>query len=323
MKRVGLLTTISLMLLSHSFAQSVDSVKVRLRTSAGAEIGIDGDQSSTNLLTKKVSVGSHTVTVTYGTRYTKDYPINVTQSDTEFDFLIDGQLTVKSIPASKSVYIDGIQQGRTPITLNILGEHNLRIEGDNLSYFDFNERITVSPFDNVEREITLTKRPPRTYGMVLANYMPVSGSPGVGLTLAFVKRWGLCARLTLAGDGNDSHHEEDYGLRGSSGPGFYEKDKDNYGAINGGLIFRLSNNIFVYGGSGYGEYTRSMTNGNHKITPYNSKGVMADAGVILKWRALLAQVGYNRILGEGNPDPFGSIYLGVGFTIHKQKRDKQ
>ena len=332
MKRLGLFITICTMALSQSFAQSADSVKVRLRTSAGAEIGIDGDQSSTNLLTKKVPVGSHTVTVTYGTSYKKDFPVNVSHANHEFDFMIDGQLSVSSQPAGRNLYIDGIPQGRTPATLNLVGDHNLRIEGDKMSYFDVNERVTVRPFEQVERDFVMKKRPPRTYGMVLFNYMPVSGSPAFGLTFAIVKRWGVYARTTFSTGGNDGDGgKDDSKMMGDQGPGYYKKDADNYWALNAGLIFRLSKNIYAYAGSGYGEYKRSMkvveTGGSYyynggMLTPYYSEGAMVDAGVILKWKALIGQVGYNRIMGSGKPDPFSSIYVGLGITIHKQKKDK-
>lgn len=309
----------------QALAQSTDSVKVRLRTSAGAEIGIDDDISSTNLLTKKVSVGPHVVVVTYGTRYKKEFNINVTQAKTEYDFTIDGKLDVKSLPTGMNLYIDGVKQGRTPLSLPILGDHNLRLEGDPVTYYDLNERVSISPFETVEKTFTMSKRPPRTYGMVLLNYMPVSGSPGFGLTLAIVKRWGMYIRLTSAGKGDPDQgkHDKYYYGNNLNGPGVYEKDTDEYWAANGGVIFRLSKFAYFYAGSGYGSYSRELKGDSYgKVHPYKSKGVMADGGIILKWKALIGQVGYNRILGEGTPDPFGSVYVGLGITIHKQRKDK-
>ena len=241
--------------------------------------------------------------------------------------MIDGQLSVSSQPAGRNLYIDGIPQGRTPATLNLVGDHNLRIEGDKMSYFDVNERVTVRPFEQVERDFVMKKRPPRTYGMVLFNYMPVSGSPAFGLTLAIVKRWGVYARMVGA---NDTHSDHGYGNYGTTGPGLWSKDEDGYFGANGGLIFRINPSLYVYAGSGYGEYSRQMSADNSlgytyskHMYPYSSEGVMADGGIILKWKALLAQVGYNRILGSGNPDKFGSVYVGVGITIHKQRKDRQ
>jgi len=298
---------------------ATDTVKVRLMTSAGAEIGIDGDLSSTNLLTKRVAIGQHKVTVTYGTNYTKDYAIEVTNSEREFDFFIDGQLSVNSVPPGAEVYVDGVSKGKTPVTVPVLGEHRLRVIADADKYYNIEERVKLSPFEQQQRNLTFRKLPPRGCGMVLANYMPVSGSPGFGLTMAYVKRWGFYARTAICGgffSTGESHR------KGGIGFGIYEKNHDYYWGASGGLVYRCHDYVYVYAGGGYGMYSREMqhANGYRYATPYESKGVMLDFGTILRWKYLLAQVGYNRILGEGTPEAFGSVYVGLGASINLQKK---
>lgn len=48
-----------------------DSVRIKLQTTAGADIAIDGDWSSTNIMYTKVATGQHNVTVRYGSLFEK------------------------------------------------------------------------------------------------------------------------------------------------------------------------------------------------------------------------------------------------------------
>jgi hypothetical protein len=319
---------------TSTMVAQTDSVRVKLSTSQGAEIGIDGDVSSTNIMTTRVPVGKHTVTVTYGTSYKKDYEIEVNSLNTNFEFYVDGKLTVNSVPAGTRVYIDGMQHGKTPLTVSILGEHNLRVEGDPITYFDYNQRVAVKPFEEVFCPVELKKRPPRTYGMVLLNYEPIPGSSAVGLTMAFVKRWGFYFRLAAGTDGSSGQYEKvgnmsqgySYAATGTpiGGPGVYQKDKIGFASVSGGLIGRFHKHVYGYAGAGYCTYSKQLkrTDGSGKLTPYGANGALVDAGVILKYKALLGQVGYNYCLGEGVPNKFGSIYIGLGITIHKQRKDR-
>ena len=324
MKRV--LTTSLLLVCAIAMMAQTDSVRVRLETSQGAEIGIDGDISSTNILTKKVPVGQHVVTVTYGSSFRKDYDIQVTPTNHEFTFSVDGKLTISSVPANARVYVDGMERGNTPLTLDLVGEHNLRVEGDRISYYDYTSHVALKPFEEMVTDVTLKKRPPRMYGMFLANYEPIADSHAVGFTLAFVRRWGVYLRFMTGLDGGDTDFSDIKSWDGSyrEGPGLYSNPKIGFSSVNAGLMFRLGKNIYAYAGSGYGTYAKELEtdDGTNSIVPYGSKGVMADAGVILKWKALIGQFGYNRIFGESIPNKFGCIYVGVGFTIHKQRKDK-
>ena len=147
-----------------------DSVTIRLETSAGAEIGIDGDISSTNILHKKVAMGKHVVTVKFGSSFMKEYELEVNPGDEHtYRYPINGKVDIQTTPAGASVFIDGLPQGKAPLAVEMLGDHNIRIEADPLVYYDLTERISVNPFENLTRNFTLAKRPPRLYGMAMAN----------------------------------------------------------------------------------------------------------------------------------------------------------
>ena len=100
MKRIGLIILSLLMTVCATQAQTAnDSVRIKLQTTAGADIAIDGDWSSTNIMYTKVATGQHNVTVRYGSLFEKNYPIEVsTTGNTEFSFLIEGEANINSMP---------------------------------------------------------------------------------------------------------------------------------------------------------------------------------------------------------------------------------
>lgn len=161
------------------FAQT-DSVKVRLQTSNGAEISLNGELSSTNILIKKVPVGKHKVVVNYGFNYSRTYEINVEKGGkTDFEFLVEGSLALSSTPQNAEVYIDGLPQGRTPVKVNLLGRHNIQVLGNKDIYHPYTTTLEVLPEQMVEHNAILSKRPPKLYGFIIANYMISANAPGI------------------------------------------------------------------------------------------------------------------------------------------------
>lgn len=317
MKRL-LLFCIALSVTVFGLARTAtDSVKVRLETSAGAEVGIDGDMSSTNILSIKTSLGKHTVKVTYGLDFVREYEIDVTREET-FTFSIDGKLSVTSVPSGRKVSVDGIERGQTPLELNIIGDHNVIVTGDNLTYFDATDRVSIKPFEEVSRDYTLGKRPPRTYGMFMLNYS--GGGPGAFLGLC--KRWGAYLRISMSPSQKDVPFTWDDSKTFPSG--IHEDSDTQYGLFALGLMARLHKYIYVYAGSGYGEYLKyyeGYSDGHFKrFAPYGAEGALVDMGIILKWKALLISSGYTRFLGSCNPDQYQELNVGIGFTIHKNKK---
>lgn len=315
-------------------AQTIqDSVKIRLETDAGAEIGIDDDISSTNILVKKVNVGPHTVVVRFGTEYLKKYKLVVEDSGEHiYKYPIHGKLKIITNPTSAVVYVDGIRKGVSPLSLELLGDHNIRIEKDPQTFFDITDRISIRPFEQLSKSYTLTKRPPRLYGMVL-----ITGSlSNIGGFLGICRRFGAYTRFstsfkgmgfgklspmnTLSAEGSSSH-----------GPGYYHKGDSYSSIVSCGMMARFHKYVYAYLGVGYAENAQSYTldinepypyGASDKIFPYGSKGCALDLGVIFKWKALLISCGYAATLGKSYPDGnfHNELSLGVGFTIHKHKK---
>ncbi len=306
-------------------AQQVpDTVKIRLETSSGAEIGIDGDISSTNVLTKRVAVGNHKVVVKFGGKYTQEYDLNVTSTDNQtYTFPIAGKVNISSTP-NADVFIDGIRLGQSPLTAELLGDHNIRLEGDDILYFPTTERIRVNPLEDIDKQYTLNKRPPRLYGFAMGTWSP----KGFGGFLGICRRWGWYLHFaTNGGDSGVLDNEKRLATDGQYGPGYYKKGDNHYNCFTTGLMIRCHKNIYAYGGAGYGEYAQEYTNvygGDSDYITYGINGVAAELGVIVKWKALLLSGGYKTIFGDAYPSSHkhNEFYVGIGFTLHKQKKNR-
>lgn len=329
MKKRLLLSLCLVWIAGMSVAQvAADSVRVRVETSSGANIGLDGEVSSTNILTEKVAVGAHKVVVQYGATFVREYDIEVkVDGQHTFSFPLDGRLKVSSVPAGATVYVDGISMGSTPAELKLLGEHNLRVVQDPEVYYETTERVHVAPFEELTRSYTLKKRPPRLYGMVMANWT----TSGVGGFVGMCRRFGAYARFASSVNGlgfgklspRSATDVIDYG------PGYYHKDDSFYGQVTGGVLVRCHKYLYAYAGAGYGEYAQGYVADpdydyydRPDICPYGSKGCAVDVGVIFKWKALLLSGGYSTIVGSNYPGGtrHNEFTLGIGFTIHKKNK---
>ncbi len=307
-----------------SNAQHVpDTVKIRLETNNGAEIGIDDDISSTNILVKRVAVGEHTVKIFYGTDCIKEEKINVTAEET-FKFLVGGTLHITSTPNAE-VYVDGVHLGKSPASVETLGSRSVRIEGDNIVYFPTKDVVTVPPFGNVTRDYILKKRPPRLYGMVMGTV----STHGYGVFLGMCRRWGGYIHIASNFKFDGGFDTEFLKFHDSpDGPGYYPyKGENMYGCFSGGVMYRCSKNLYVYGGVGYADYGQQYKKNEddffeETIWPYGALGCAAELGVIFKWKALLLSCGYKTIIGESLGYKHNEFSIGVGITIHKQKKDK-
>lgn len=228
--------------------------------------------------------------------------------------------------------MDGIPQGLTPQTLKIVGTHNIKIKGDEKEYFDISDQITINPFEKKDFSYTLKKRPPRLYGMVIANY---TGCNAFGATLALCRNWGAYLRIANAGGdfGIDSEgYPEPYYKDGYYGTGIYKKKDPAYATVTAGVMKRCHKYLFAYIGAGYGQYVQKYEQTkeldgtefsyNHERYVSGAKGVAGDIGIIVKYKALLLQVGYASILtGKfGDTKWHHDPYIGLGISIHKNKK---
>lgn len=310
-----------------------DSVRIKLQTTAGADIALDGDWSSTNIMYTKVATGNHNVTVRYGSLFEKTYPIEVsTTGKTDFLFLIEGEANINCTPQA-TVILDGIPQGLSPQTLKVVGTHNIKIQGDEQEYYDLTDQINIKPFEKKDFSFTLKKRPPRLYGMVIANY---SSCKAYGVTLAMCRNWGAYLRFatsdgkigSIGADGYPKPNHEGWNY----GTGIYKKSDATCTTFTAGVMKRCHKYLFAYIGAGYGhfgqKYEQTIDINNNE--PYFSKeryisgarGVAGDIGVIVKYKAMLLQVGYTSIFtGKfGDAKWLHDPYIGLGISIHKNKK---
>lgn len=334
MKRIGLIILSILITVCAVQAQTAkDSVRIKLQTTAGADIALDGDWSSTNIMYTKVATGNHNVTVRYGSLFEKTYPIEVsTTGKTDFLFLIEGEANINCTPQA-TVILDGIPQGLSPQTLKVVGTHNIKIQGDEQEYYDLTDQINIKPFEKKDFSYTLKKRPPRLYGMVIANY---SSCKAYGVTLAMCRNWGAYLRFatsdgkigSIGADGYPKPNHEGWNY----GTGIYKKSDATCTTFTAGVMKRCHKYLFAYIGAGYGhfgqKYEQTIDINNNE--PYFSeeryisgaRGVAGDIGVIVKYKALLLQVGYTSILtGKfGDAKWLHDPYIGLGISIHKNKK---
>lgn len=334
MKRIGLIILSILITVCAVQAQTAkDSVRIKLQTTAGADIALDGDWSSTNIMYTKVATGNHNVTVRYGSLFEKTYPIEVsTTGKTDFLFLIEGEANINCTPQA-TVILDGIPQGLSPQTLKVVGTHNIKIQGDEQEYYDLTDQINIKPFEKKDFSFTLKKRPPRLYGMVIANY---SSCKAYGVTLAMCRNWGAYLRFatsdgkigSIGADGYPKPNHEGWNY----GTGIYKKSDATCTTFTAGVMKRCHKYLFAYIGAGYGhfgqKYEQTIDINNNE--PYFSKeryisgarGVAGDIGVIVKYKAMLLQVGYTSIFtGKfGDAKWLHDPYIGLGISIHKNKK---
>lgn len=334
MKRIGLIILSILITVCAMQAQTAkDSVRIKLQTTAGADIALDGDWSSTNIMYTKVATGNHNVTVRYGSLFEKTYPIEVsTTGKTDFLFLIEGEANINCTPQA-TVILDGIPQGLSPQTLKVVGTRNIKIQGDEQEYYDLTDQINIKPFEKKDFSFTLKKRPPRLYGMVIANY---SSCKAYGVTLAMCRNWGAYLRFatsdgkigSIGADGYPKPNHEGWNY----GTGIYKKSDATCTTFTAGVMKRCHKYLFAYIGAGYGhfgqKYEQTIDINNNE--PYFSKeryisgarGVAGDIGVIVKYKAMLLQVGYTSIFtGKfGDAKWLHDPYIGLGISIHKNKK---
>lgn len=317
MKRLFTTLLSSLVLMPTLWAQTAqDSVKIRLETSAGCEIGIDGEMSSTNIMTEKVTIGKHEVTVTFGTTFSKTYHIEVTrEGENKFTFPISGQLTVTSTPTDADIFVDGLRVAKSPATVDVLGTHNIRVSKDEAIWVPQSQRVTVYPFSNEQINFTLKKQPPKRYGMVLANYGFENNS--FGLMLGLCRRFGGYFRIQMTANQDFGDGEAEF----TTNQGYRKLKDPALGCFTGGLMYRCSRHLYLYAGAGVISYSHGIY-GDENDTPYCADGLGVDAGAILKWKALLLSCGYNTVVAGDITDGYryGNIYVGLGITIRKNKK---
>ena len=81
--------------------------------------------------------------------------------------------------------------------------------------------------------------------------------------------------------------------------------------------------LSLYAGAGYASYAGAalLDDSWDVVVTEGIEGVQIDAGVIFKWKALLLQAGYTRLLGSSRyGHHYGDFNVGLGITMHKNKK---
>ena len=310
---------------------ATDTVKIKLQTTAGAELAIDGDVSSTNIMSTRVPVGKHVVTIRYGSSFERSYDIDVTKNgEISFSFPIGGEVLIDCAPKA-TVVVDGIPVGVTPQTVNLIGTHNIKLQGDENEYFDLADQLTVDPLENLTRSYTLRKRPPRLYGMVLANY---SVCNSFGVTLAMCRKWGGFVRMSISPKYGEGWDDKELSFRYNDSGQYiypnYKREGTSYVLATAGVMRRLHKCLYAYLGAGYGRsFQRYKAEAENDYPEYvalsGAEGVAGDLGLIFKHKALLVQAGYASILNGkfGEQKWHSEFYVGLGVSLHKKKKSNR
>ena len=94
----------------------------------------------------------------------------------------------------------------------------------------------------------------------------------------------------------------------------------NSWSIDGGLMFRICQELYLYAGAGYGNYESAGT--TFREAPY-MRGFNAEAGVIVNihgnsGKGITITAGYNTMLSSeyfNVMDPLTNIVAGIGFAL--------
>jgi len=153
---------VNIYLIVSSEQPTVGSIHVT-STPSGADIDLDGSHEGTTPKTiSGVPVGSHTIKVTASGYEDYNRRVTVTDGETEtVNAILDkktGAIYVSSSPSEAYISLDGINKGRTPMTIHNVkeGSHTIKITAS--GYEDYNRRVTVTAGDTEDVIANLVKQ---------------------------------------------------------------------------------------------------------------------------------------------------------------------
>lgn len=321
MKKFFLLFALFMVVITKLMAQTVaDSVEVTISTNIGYEIGIDGVMSLNNEMTTMVTVGNHEVTVINSNGFSHTFSLEVTKLGNHiYTFPVTGKLKVNSDPDGASVYVDGIYRGVTPITLELIGSHNIRVEKDPKLWYNEIKAVDVKLLSEQNLDFHLQKLPPRRYIYLNYDYSINHGAHSV--MFGMCRKWGWYMRAMWLGQGGFILDEIEPN-RHNSLPYRTKLEDENLLTLNVGVMYRFTSWLYGHLGVGWGcyEYGRAeLDKHDGYLGYYGVDGVSVDAGLIGRWKFLNLSCGYTGIIGGIHAMPkgtrFGDFYIGVGFAI--------
>lgn len=326
-KNVILFFLISLFCLPVLAQTAGDSVKISVRTSAGAEIGVDNEMSSTNIMSKWVKYGKHTVVVTCGSSYKKEYEIDVTpDGKTSFEYEIKGKFVPTVTPSKAEVLVDGIEySGKEAVTA--LGVHNLYAYSNPKEYLPYENAFTVVPGDEEQSEsYKMKKARIQLDGFIIGSYMLSSGT--FNIMAGMGRRFGGYIKFSTT-DGDS--YIDDEPTNPSWGDRYTCDNKQEFWGLGVGVTYKPLYWLNIYAGGGNCRYTPGTykpAESNHNHYSYDDIGLdnspYYEFGAIAKYKAFLLQIGYTRALKTSDQGyHFGDFSIGLGINLHKNKKNKK
>lgn len=235
-----------------------------------------------------------------------------------------GRLTVSCDQPGATVWVDGERQGLAPMTLELTGEHNIRVENDINHYYRATELVSFTPGMDESRNYVLKAMPHKLYTFVLGQYG--FGNSDFGLMLGLCRDWGAFIRA----HSNFSSTTESSSFPTISQSLPVKKLSDPYSAgASLGVMRRLHPNLFAFLGVGAFTYRPGLYEDDGSLhhgidlVPYEINGVCLDLGVIMKYKALLLSAGYSPCIAKTDwvdGARWGDFHVGIGFTIHKNRK---
>lgn len=318
-----------------------DSVRVIIRTSNGYYVTLDDGTRSANVLRVWTYSGKHKVSISDNEGFSREWEIEVNgESGTEFNFPMEGKVRVNADQRA-TVWVDGELVGDAPQELQLVGRHRITVDAG-YDYKMSKQDYVFIPLEERNIDVTLQKARPKLNGFLIANYMISAMAPGGILGLG--RRFGGYVKGN-ASFGCNRRYEDSYGEIGDyysyadknghvEEHWTYSEPTDGYWGGSGGLFYNPLKFLTFYVGGGYAsykgmecgyanykgmEYSYYFSNGHFKDD--SVEGPQIDAGVIFRWKALLLQAGYSRILSSSPlGHHFGDLNVGIGVNIHKNKK---
>ena len=275
----------------------ISVVSVTLETDKGATIGLDDEMSATNVFSKEILSGQHTLIIKFNNEVVRSEVIDIPAGEAFREtYPIAGKVRISSNPIG-TVSIDGKDLGSTPATVGLLGKHTIQVRYKNKKYKAASEVVNVLPMENIDcaYELKKNKRPWKYSWMILPQVtFPTTNTEDMkfGLMIARAKIVGWYVKGTLGFDsielldGDRSDLAEDVWPTGAY--------KVHYVNACAGLMLNVFKPLYLYGGAGIG--WKKIGYQGYNGTYYCPSSDMADLCVASDF-GLLLNIGHLAING--------------------------
>lgn len=315
--------------LKPNFAQ------VTITTHPDAYILINDNQESKGNWSGRLTPGSYKITSRLESHRESVQTIEIKSHepvsfDIEHPTPITGSLDLTSDVVA-TIKIDGKEYGTTPMILQevLIGKRTIELNAE--GYKPSVKTVTVTegkilPVNfslvrtigeqtrksknnsNLQESPISTKREIVPVPIkIFVNYK-MSLTASYGGMVGFAKRAGIYASYMTGLSPNAGEPMQDISPGGFNSSGYFRT------AITGGVIVRITKNIYIYGGGGYGTYGTAYETTTDPGPYYLSldKGPEVEGGLMLNFKYFSIFGGYNTII---SPIKFGEIHFGVGASF--------